>query len=471
MKNTLILFLTLVMGNTFAAAENAVTQKKDLSLTIYNQNTALIRDIREIKLKDGLNTLKFTDIASSINPTSVHFKSLTAPSKLSILEQNYEYDLVSSEKLLWRYIDSEIKVLTKDDNVYEGFLSSYDMNQLVLVKSKGAVFMINRENIRSIEFPELPQGLITKPTLVWLLSNQKSGAHDIELNYLTSNMDWHSDYVANISENDAKISLNGWVTIKNNSGAAYENANIKLIAGDIHRAREQYDTETLGSFKTMKKGGSEPQFKEKSFFEYHMYTMQRKTSLKNNQTKQIELFSAPEVAVNKVYTYNGADYGWYYYNNWKDQKCNKKVNVNIEFKNSKENSLGIPLPKGKIKVYKEDADKSMQFIGEDAIDHTPKDENITLYLGNAFDIVGERKIMNHSIISSNIYRDTYEIELRNHKKNEITVKVIEKQWGDWSIIEKSHPFKKQDADTLEFYVKVPANGKKIVTYTAEYRFR
>ena len=220
MKNTLISLLILIMGNTFALSANNATEKKDLSLTIYNQNTALIRDIREIKLKNGLNTLKFTDIAASINPTSVHFKSLTAPAKLSILEQNYEYDLVNSEKLLWRYIDSKIKVITKDDNVYEGFLSSYDRNQLVLVKSKGAVFMVNRENVRNIEFPELPQGLITKPTLVWMLSNQKSGAHDIELNYLTTNMNWHSDYVANISENDSKISLNGWVTIKNNSGAA-----------------------------------------------------------------------------------------------------------------------------------------------------------------------------------------------------------------------------------------------------------
>ena len=410
-------------------------------------------------------------MAASINPTSVHFKSLTAPTKLNILEQNYEYDLVNSEKLLFRYIDSEIKVITKDDNLYEGLLSSYDRNQLVLVKNKGAVVMVNRENIRNIEFPELPQGLITKPTLVWLLSNQKSGSHDTELNYLTSNMNWHSDYVATISENDEKISLNGWVTIKNNSGAAFKNANIKLIAGDIHRARERDDIQTLGGFKALKKGRSEPQFKEKSFFEYHMYTMQRRTTLKNNQTKQIELFSAPEVKVKKVYTYKGAGYNWYYYNNWKNQKCDKKVNVNIEFKNSKENSLGIPLPKGKIKVYKKDTDKSMQFIGEDSIDHTPKNENISLYLGNAFDIVGERKIMNHSVISSKIYRDTYKIELRNHKKTAVTIKVIEKQWGDWSIIKKSHEFKKQDAHTLEFYVKVPADEKRTITYTAEYRFR
>ncbi len=457
------------MGNTFTMASDA-TQKKDLSLTIYNQNTALVRDIREIKLKTGLNTLKFTDVAASINATSVHFKSLTAPSKLSILEQNYEYDLVNSDKLLFRYIDSKIKVITKDDNLYEGTLSSYDRNQLVLVKKKGAVFMINRENIRNIEFPELPQGLITKPTLVWLLSNQKSGSHDIELNYLTSNINWSSDYVANISENDEKISLNGWVTIKNNSGTAYENANIKLIAGDINKVRPARGRQETFSLGAMKKAKSAPQFKEKSFFEYHMYTMQRKSTLKNNQTKQIELFSAPEVMAKKVYTYKGANYGWFYYNNWRTQKSNKKVNVNIEFKNSKENGLGIPLPKGKIRVYKEDSDKSMQFIGEDAIDHTPKNETLDLYLGNAFDIVGERKIMNHSKITSKIYRDTYKIELRNHKKTEVTIKVIEKQWGDWSIIKTNRKYTKKDSTTIEFYVKVPANGKRTVTYTSEYRF-
>ncbi|MCK5583370.1 MAG: hypothetical protein KAI33_06250, partial [Elusimicrobiales bacterium] len=355
----IILSIAILLAPLALKAADTSFEKKDLSLTIYNQNMALIRDIREIKLKKGLNTLKFTDVAASINPTSVHFKSLTAPTKLNILELNYEYDLVTSEKLLFRYIDSEIKVITKDDNLYEGLLSSYDRNQLVLVKNKGAVVMVNRENIRNIEFPELPQGLITKPTLVWLLSNQKSGSHDIELNYLTNDMNWHSDYVANISENDSEISLNGWVTIKNNSGAAYENANIKLIAGDIHRARERDDIQTLGGFKALRKERSAQRFKEKSFFEYHMYTMQRKTTLKNNQTKQIELFSAPKVSVKKVYTYKGAKYGWYYYNDWKGQQCNKKINVNIEFKNSKENHLGIPLPKGKIKVYKKDTDKSM----------------------------------------------------------------------------------------------------------------
>ncbi|MEA3306476.1 MAG: DUF4139 domain-containing protein [Elusimicrobiota bacterium] len=469
MQKIIITLLILTVGNTFTMA-NEDTKKKDLSITIYNQNMALVRDEREVKLKKGLNTLKFTDIAASITPTSVSFKSLTAPSKLSILEQNYEYDLVSSEKLLFKYIDSKIEVITKDDNVYEGVLSSYDSRQLVLVKNKGAVFMVNRENIRNIEFPELPQGLITKPTLVWLLSNQKSGGHDIELNYLTGNMNWHSDYVANIDANDGKISLNGWVTIKNNSGTAYENANIKLIAGDIHRAPQASGMAKGFSLQAMKKVRNAPQFKEKTFFEYHMYTLQRKSTLKNNQTKQIELFSAPEVEVKKVYTYKGANYGYYYYNNWRKQKCNKKINVNLEFKNSKENGLGIPLPKGKIRVYKEDSDKSMQFIGEDNIDHTPKNEKLNLYLGNAFDIVGERKIMNHTKVTSKVHRDSYKIELRNHKKTAVVIKVIERQWGDWSIIKTNRKYNKVDSKTIEFYVKVPAGAKRTVTYTAEYRF-
>ena len=447
-------------------------EREEVSLTIYNQNFALVRDLRHLNLKEGLNQVRFSDIASQIDAASVHFKSLTAPAECSILEQNFEYDLVNADKLLRKYIDKEIKIITKDSNFYQGFLSSYDGNQLVLVKDKekGPVFMVNRENIRNLEFPQLPEGLITKPTLVWSLANTKSGRHLVELGYLTNGMNWRADYVASVAKDDKSISLNAWVTINNNSGVGYENAGLKLIAGDVHRVTEQpvvrRDLMVLEA--TSVAAGA--QFEEKSFFEYHLYTLGRKTDLKNNQTKQITLFTAPKVPVEKIYVYDGALYRWYYYNNWQNQPDNKKVEVKLDFKNSEKNGLGIPLPKGKIKVYKADSDDTLQFIGEDQIDHTPKDEKVSLFLGNAFDVVGERKIVNHKMVTANLYRDTYEIKLRNHKKEPITVKVVERQWGDWNVIQSSHKHEKRDAFTLEFNVPVGKDGETIITYTAEYKF-
>ncbi|MFH2068641.1 MAG: DUF4139 domain-containing protein [Candidatus Omnitrophota bacterium] len=469
--------IMLVLGICFVLFDSSVAfgqemERKEVGLTIYNQNFALVRDLRFLNLKEGMNQVRFSDIASQIDATSVHFKSLTAPAECSILEQNFEYDLVNADKLLRKYIDNEIKILTQDSSFYQGFLSSYDSNQLVLVKDKekGPVFMVNRENIRNLEFPQLPEGLITKPTLVWSLANAKSGRHLVELGYLTNGMTWRADYVASVAKDDKNISLNAWVTINNNSGAGYENAGLKLIAGDVHRVTEQPAVQRDVILRAEKSMAAAAQFEEKSFFEYHLYTLQRKTDLKNNQTKQIALFAAPRVPVEKIYTYDGALYRWYYYDSWKDQPYNKKVEVKLDFKNSEKNGLGIPLPKGKIKVYKADSDDTLQFIGEDQIDHTPKDEKISLFLGNAFDVVGERKITNHKMVTANLYWDTYEITLRNHKKEPIAVKVVEHQWGDWNIIQSSHKYEKKDAFTLEFNLPVEKDGESTITYTAEYKF-
>ncbi|MCX8081893.1 MAG: DUF4139 domain-containing protein [bacterium] len=463
-----VMVLLLCISLTGFAQE---MKRKDVSLTVYNQNFALVRDVRSINLKEGKSEIRFVDIAGNIEPASVHFKSITAPDKCGILEQNFEYDLVSADKLLSKYVDKVISVISQDDVRYTGYLASYDGSQIVLVedKEKGPVFMINRENVRDIEFPQLPEGLITKPTLVWSIVNNKPGTHDVEVSYITGGINWVADYVAAVSDDEKSISLTGWVTIDNRSGTDYENASLKLVAGDVFRVQRR---EGIVSDMVMKAAAipSAEQFEERQLFEYHLYELQRKTTLKNNQTKQISLLTAPKVSVNKVYTYSGALYSWYYYDNWQGLQCNKKVGVNIEFKNSKENGLGIPLPKGTVKVYKADIDKSLQFIGENQIDHTPKDEKISLYLGNAFDIVGERKVTDHKKLAVNLYRDSYEIILRNHKKEPVVVKVIERQWGDWKVVQSSHEYKKEDATTLTFEVNIPADGETKITYTAEYRF-
>ena len=357
-KTGLIAQVTLLCWAACAAAVEA--EKKEINITVYNQNTALVRDQRSVQLKGGVETLRFSDIASSIEPASVRFKSLIPAEPVTVLEQNYEYDLVNSERLLAKYIDKNLKALTKDDNAYEGTLSSFDGSQLVILKADGQVVMINRENIRNIEFPRLPEGLITRPTLSWLLQSPRAAAHEVEISYLSSSMGWQADYVAAVSEDEKSVGLNGWVTVSNNSGATFENAGLKLIAGDVHQAEPEGEMEpqTMYAAKGFAMGTPEPQFKEKSFFDYHMYTLGGRTTLKNGQSKQIALLEAPRIQAKKLYTYTGALYRWYYHNNWKNQTCGTKVNVRLEIKNSKENGLGVPLPKGKVRVYKADSDKS-----------------------------------------------------------------------------------------------------------------
>ncbi|MCX7796893.1 MAG: DUF4139 domain-containing protein [bacterium] len=443
--------------------------RKEIDITIYNQDIALVRDLREVRLEKGKNIVRVSDVASRIDATSVHVKSLTKPEDCRIIEQNFEYDLVNPDKLLNKYVDQEIKVITRDNNIYRGYLLSYDGRQIIIGQDRtsGPIYMVDRENIRDIEFPQLPDGLITRPTLVWEIESLNSSEHLIELSYLTRGINWQADYVANISKDEKTLSLNGWVTIDNKSGVNYDSANIKLIAGEINLEKEPYRMEEL---KIALMAEAQPQFEEKGFFEYHMYTLKRKTTIKNNQTKQISLLSVQNIPMEKRYVYDGKLYRNYYFDNWKGLDYNPKVSVYIRFKNSLDSGLGIPLPKGKIRVYKADEDDSLQFIGEDSIDHTPKDEKIELFIGNAFDIVGERKVVDHKKIANNIYQDTYEITIRNHKEEPIKVNIIEHQWGDWKILKSNYKYKKIDAYKIEYEVNVPKNGEVKVIYTAEYRF-
>ena len=445
-------------------------ERQKISLTIYNQNFALVRDVRQINLKKGIQILSFDEVASEIDPTSVYLFSLTFPKFLSIREQNFEYDLLNPDKLLNKYLNKEIEIITKDNNIFKGFLSSFNNTQLIISKTTdGPLFMINRENIRDINFSQIPEGLITKPTLVLDIENGKEGIHQLELTYLTSGINWKSDYVLELGEKDDIFDINGWVTIDNKSGATYKDANIKLIAGDVRKI-EEVDRIRQPILAAEAKAMGAPQFEEKEFFEYHLYSLIRPTTLKNNQTKQISFLSSSDIPVKKVFVYDGAISKWYHYENWGKLPYNKKVSVFLQFKNSKDIGLGIPLPKGKIRVYKKDTDGTSQFIGEDIIDHTPKDETLKLKIGEAFDIIGERKVIDHKKIAGNVYRDSYEISLRNHKKEKVVVEVIEHLYGIWEILSSSLPYEKVDASTIKFIIEVPSDKETKVNYTAQYTF-
>ena len=428
----------------------------DLAVTVYNQNRGVIKDTRDLTLKQGISSIAITDVASEIDPTSVHFKSKTSPDKLQILEQNYEYDLVNSNKILEKYLDETIQVVTEKD-VYSGKLLSASGGDVVIQTSNG-IQVIKSSAIQRFDFPELPDGLITRPTLVWQVKNSGPEKQKGEISYLTGGLNWHAEYVAVVDQHDENLELNGWVSIDNRSGAAYPDAKLKLIAGDVNVVQPRSGGRMQkGLMLDMAMSEAEPQFEEKSFFEYHMYTLQRPATLKNNQTKQISLFPSSSTKTDKLYLYDGARY-------------QNKVRVNVEFKNSKDAGLGMPLPKGTVRVYKSDSDGSLEFIGEDQIDHTPKDEKVRIFLGNAFDLTGERNQKSVRKVSDRAREESYEIKLRNHKQEAVSITIIEHLWGDWTITAHSHDYTKKNAQTLEFQVSVPKDGEVVVTYTSLFKY-
>ncbi|MEW6233674.1 MAG: DUF4139 domain-containing protein [Chloroflexota bacterium] len=454
-------------------------QEEGVQLTVYNQNLALVKDRRTLSLKKGDNEIKFTDVAAQIDPTSVSFEALKEPQAASVLEQNFEYDLVSTAKLLQKYLDQKISVITKDGTAYEGYLQS-TAQDIILASEKegGQVTVIKADQIREIKYPRLPSGLITKPTLVWKLTSTKEGPQLAEVTYLTGGVNWVANYVAVADKDDKNVALTGWVTIDNKSGTGYENARLQLIAGDIHRVTPPAQAWDMAEAKRAVPTPAPAGFAEQPFFEYHLYTLQRPTTIKNNQTKQIEFVTAPQVPVNKIYVYDGAQLGriGYYGSPLLDKgygtAINKKVVVMLELKNAKDKGLGIPLPKGTVRVYKKDDQGGSQLIGEDAIDHTPKDEKMMLYLGDAFDIVGERKQTDFKRISDRVYEESFEIKVRNHKDAPVEVRVVEHlyRWSDWEIVKTSTDYVKTDSRTIEYRLPVGKDGEATVTYTVRYKW-
>jgi len=449
-------------------------------VTVYNSNLGVVKEIRPFTLKNGINELKVEDVAAQIDPTSVHFKSLTAPDAVTVLEQDFRYDLAGPDSILNRYLGKEIELQRvaglngdKTESV-KGILLS-NSNGRVLQSDDGKI-LINPPG--NPVLTELPEGLLTKPTLVWKVNSTKSGAHEGEISYMTSGMSWSADYVLVVDKDDAKGDMTAWTTVVNNSGATYKDARLKLVAGDVHRAQNARPMGRMYAMKSAMAGAREENMTEKSFFEYHMYTLARLTTLAENSSKQVEMASAANIPIKKLYVYDGAEnlyYGGYgdtgYWDPNYGMQSNKKISVLLEFQNKKSEGLGIPLPKGRVREYKKDDDGSLQFAGEDAIDHTPKDEKVRVKMGEAFDVVGERKRTDYSSdLKNRRFEETFEIKLRNHKDSAATVTVVERlyRWNNWKIANASTKFEKKDAQTIEFTVPVPKDGEAVVTYTVKY---
>ncbi len=462
----LTLVVALWSAEVAAAAPQAITREdqKDLMVTIYNGNLGLVKDTREVRLDAGMLEVQFADVAAQIDPTSVHLKALRDPSGLKILEQNYEYDLLTSAKLLEKYVGKKVR-LYQSNGTYQ---------EATLLSTNGPVYEINGQIYMGhhghVVLPALPENLVSKPTLVWLLRNARAAAQLVEASYLTGGITWKADYVMVINAGDNKSDLTGWVTIDNKSGATYSNAALKLVAGDINRARDRRQEGRMMAVaaKAASPPAAERDFKSEGFFEYHLYTLDGRTTIKDNQTKQLSLMFASEVPVDKHFIYYGA--ADYYRTQYGVPMSNQKVGVYLELKNSKENRLGMPIPKGRVRVYKADASGSQQLVGEDWVDHTPKDEKIKIKMGDAFDVVGERTQKDWRRIASNLYEIEWEISLRNHKKEAVTVEVVEPMPGDWEVIRASHPHEKIQAFIARWKMPVPKEGEVKLSYRMRVRF-
>ncbi len=445
---------------------------------------AVVRQQREINFTRGSNNVRFSDVAAYIDPTTVMFESLTDPAGTRVVEQNFQFDLVSQDKVLQKYIDQTIKVDQVRGNAVESFSGTLlsTAGGMILKRDDGTLQLL--PNNAGITLPSLPGGLITRPTLVWDVNARQAGTHRSRVSYQTSGLTWWADYNVTYAEgsnaNSCKLDVGAWVSIVNQSGATYADAKLKLIAGDVQRAQVAgRAAPAMPSPAIMARLEKDTGFAEKTFFEYHLYTLGRPATLADNSTKQIEFFpTARNVPCEKKLVYYGLAPGYYAYgaSPYTDRnygvQSNKKVDVYLGFRNSSENNMGMPLPAGRIRVSKlDDADKTLEFIGENVIDHTPKNENVLIKLGSAFDVVGERRQADFKIDTARkTMAEEIEIKLRNQKKEVVTVLVKENlfRWVNWQITTKTHEFDKEDARTIVFPVKIAAGAEITLRYTVQY---
>ncbi|MBI4962814.1 MAG: DUF4139 domain-containing protein [Desulfomonile tiedjei] len=470
MKVTYGLFLLIAMfalaSSTAHASDPATASSAEdqigVEVTVYNNNLGLVKDTRKIALTKGIGELRFMDVASRIMPVTVHARSASDPKNFTVLEQNYEYDLINATKLLDKYVGKKIKLI--DWNKFQ------DRKEVVeatlLSNNEGPIYKINDEifigHPGTQVLPKLPENLIAKPTLTWNYENGSGDSHNLEVSYLTQDLNWKADYVVVINKDDTTADFSGWVSLDNNSGATYKNARLKLVAGEVHRVAAVAERRMMAVDRAAPAMAKAAQFEEKAFFEYHIYDLQRKTTLKDRQSKQISLLEAHGAGIQKELLVYGIKA--YFSSQYREKNPKQPVNVYIKCKNSKENQLGMPLPAGVMRLYKQDESGSQQFIGEDRIQHTPKDEEIKLKIGEAFDVVAERTQTDYKQISTHLHESEWEMKIRNRKDREVTVGIVEPLFGSWQVISNTHPYKKVDARTIRFDVKVPKDQEVNVKY-------
>jgi hypothetical protein len=439
--------------------------QSELAITVYNSDIALIRDVRQLQLARGTGNLRFMDIAATVNPATVHFRSLTEPSRVSVLEQNYEYDLLEPDKLLRKYVGRDVTLVRSRQE--DGSTIQEEVTARLLSYNNAPVWRIGNEIVTGmhadhIRFPELPETLFSRPTLIWTVENEGAARHRVEASYLAGKLAWNADYVLTVARDDKAADVNGWVTLSNNSGTAFRNAKLQLVAGDLNRVRQAMN-KMVAMEADMARAAAAPPMAQESFSDYHLYTLGRKTSINNSQTKQVSMLEGSGVPIQKRYIVEGQHM---YYRNpgHPGSPIKDVVQVFYQFKNEEKGGLGMPMPAGTVRVYQEDSKGAVQFVGEDRINHTPKDETLNIKIGNAFDVVCERKQTDFEKISSGVYEVGYEITLRNHKAVPVTVEVNEPVGGTWRMLQSSHEHTRTAAWAAQFHVPVPVDGETVLKY-------
>ncbi len=456
---------TVWAQETAAPAQTTVADQTDVAVTVYNNDRALVRDRRKIKLAPGELTLKFMDVAEKIQPETVSLVSLNDAGNLSILEQNYEYDLMSPEKLLEKYVGKEVTLVNKSKEI--DFL---EQKAKLLSVNNGTVYEVDGKIYLGypgqVVLPELPQELIAKPTLLWLLDNRGTD-HEVEATYLTSGMSWKADYVLTMNKEETRMNIEGWVTLNNQSGAAYNKAQLKLVAGEVNIVQPAVQMVHDGMVGMDLRAAAPAPMVEESFAEYHLYTLPRRTTIKENQSKQVSLLSGTNIGVKKVYEFRG---DLAYYSSKIEPIKDQNVAVFLTFDNKEKNQLGMPLPAGVMRIYQKDSSDMYQFSGEDRIKHTAKDETVRLRMGKAFDVVADRIQSDFKVLGPSSHESAFKITVRNHKEVPITVDVVEPMPGMWNIIEKSADFVKKDAQTAVFSLPMKAGETVELTYRVRVQF-
>jgi hypothetical protein len=472
---------TMIAGLLFASQANwaampdeivsTAADQQSVAVTIYNDNLALVKDERRVRLARDMNRLAWREVSAQMRPETALLRNLSNPAGFRLQEQNFDFDLLTPAKLLEKYVGREVIVIRSHPT------TGADTRETatVLSTNNGVVLKFG-DRIETgvpgrLAFSGVPDTLRDTPTLVISLINPTAGMQNLELSYLTGGLSWRADYVAELNADDNQLDLNGWVTLTNQSGAAYPNAKLQLVAGDLNRVRDAQPM-PRAMMAMAAKVADAAEMQQESLFEYHLYTLQRPTTLAENQTKQVALMSATRVPVEKEYLLEGANY--YYSGQYGELGQKMKVGVFVEFDNKGE-GLGIPLPKGVIRMYKKDSQGNAQFVGEDRIDHTPKNETIRLKLGDAFDVTADKKQTDFQKLAGTgrynyAFESAYEIVLKNAKQEAVTVTVREPMPGDWTMVSASQPHTKAASGTAEWQVKVPAEGKATLTYRVRVRY-
>ena len=445
---------------------STAADRDSVSITVYNQNFGLVREIRTLDLNRGRIDLEFADVASSIQPETVHIRPLGGPG-LAVLEQNYQFDLLSPAKLLEKYVGRTVTVYRT--NPVTGLEEPVQAE--VLSVNGGTILRVDGEITFDLPgrfgFPELPENLIAAPTLLWRL-DAGGDRQRVEVTYLTNDLNWKSDYVMVLNEDDTEADMTGWVTLTNRSGASYDGARLQLVAGDVQRVSGGRDERDMREMMMVDAMAAAPAFSEEAFFEYHLYTLQRPADVVHNEQKQVVLLEASDFEVEKRLIFRGSP--GYFRGQYGQISANQKVGVYLDFENSEDTGLGMPLPRGTVRVYKRDARGQQQFIGEDLIDHTPRDERVRVKMGEAFDVVADRTQMDYTVVSRCVSESTWRIDVRNHKDEDVTVELVEPVGGDWDIVSASHPSTLVDASTFTFEPEVPARGAVRVEYRVRVRW-